>query len=148
MPWTTGSILKEHIKLECITVITFIDISSASAVTIQRLVSQMVTPLTVLPLQLREAQPCIVAKSNTDVFPEVFFTKALTKALSLNALEGSSGHAHDRLMAQIDKKPVFNSSQKKNHIHITISLCLNRLMENTSFFIAFKAVHRKELGIL
>lgn len=50
----------------------------------------MATPLLVLPLQLREAQPCVVAKSNTDVSPEVLFTKALSKALSINALEDSS----------------------------------------------------------
>lgn len=55
----------------------------------------MATPLLVLPLQLREAQPCVVVQSNTDVFLEVLFTKALTKTLSINALEGSSGHVHD-----------------------------------------------------
>lgn len=109
--------------------------------------SQMATPLLVLPLQLREAQPCVVVQSNTDVFLEVLFTKALTKTLSINALEGSSGHVHDWLTVHIDRKPVFSSSQKKNHTHTTISLCLNLRMESRLFLIGFKAVHRKEFDI-
>lgn len=69
--------------------------------------SQMATPLLVLPLQLREAQPCVVAKSITDIFPGVLFTKALIKVLGINAVEGSSGNAHDWLTDWTDRKQGF-----------------------------------------
>lgn len=61
---------------------------------------------------------CVVAKSITDIFPEVLFTKALIKNLGINAMDGSSGNAHDQLTAWIDRKPVLKTvSEDKLYPH-------------------------------
>lgn len=94
-PWATVSVLKEHIKLECITVTTFIDITSVSAVTIERLVTvRWLHHFWFCHFSWEKHNHVLLLNLILMFFPEILFTKALTKGLSINALESSSEHVH------------------------------------------------------